>query len=411
MGVHVVQLADLGEGIVEAEIVEWLVEVGDAVTTETALVAMMTDKASVDVSSPVDGVVSWLGGEAGDIVSVGANLVGIDIEGEPEGAATRTSYEPTNNAVDEAGHLDTDETNRDAGQPLPSAAVSRPLAQPSVRKRARELALDLGSVRGTARGGRITHDDLERHLAGQNRRLLRSPDTSVSTHPVRGVRRAMATKMSTAWEHIPHITYIEEVDVTQLELLRSKLNERRTQVVPRLTMLPFITRALSLACAEHPHMNATFDDLEGIVEHSVGVHVGIATQTSTGLVVPVVRHAETMGLWGLATEITSLAERARRGDLGRQELSGSTITISSLGGLGGLATTPIINYPEVAVVGVNKMQIRPIWQEGAFMPRRMINLSSSFDHRVIDGWEAATFIQMVKSLLETPAMIFMDNEQ
>lgn len=431
MEVRMVQLADLGEGIVEAEIVEWSVVVGDTVTPETVLVSVLTDKATVEVYSPVHGIVTWLGGESGDIVSVGGELVGIEVDGgsptfeigddeEPGNAHVIDNAEIADRLNQETAERDVAGSDTAEGSPEPAPApellastveMGRPLAQPSVRLRAKQLDIDLHKVRGTGTGGRITNEDIDSHLAGHDLSSPPATDTPDTKIRIGGVRRVIAAKMSTAWEHIPHITYVDEVDVTVLESLRSELNEEGNDGDVRLTMLPFIVRSLVLACTNHPYMNATFDDSAGVVTQSSGMHVGIATQTSAGLVVPVVHHAERYGLRELAVEINSMAERARRGELGREELTGSTITVSSLGALGGLATTPIINYPEVAVVGVNKMQTRAVWQAGEFVPRKMINLSSSFDHRVVDGWHAAKFIQQIKSNLELPASILGSGER
>jgi len=223
-----------------------------------------------------------------------------------------------------------------------------------------------------------------------------------------GLRRKIAEKMSTANSRIPHITYVEEVDVTGLEELRATLNKRKRQDQPRLTLLPFLMRAMVRAIADQPNLNALFDDEAGVVHRHAGVHIGIAAQTPAGLMVPVVRHAEALDLWGCGAEVNRLAEAAKAGTVSRDELSGSTITITSLGAMGGVVTTPIINHPEVAIIGVNKMMMRPVWDGGAFVPRKMMNLSSSFDHRVVDGWDAALFVQRIKALLEMPALIFME---
>ncbi len=266
-------------------------------------------------------------------------------------------------------------------------------------------------MRGTGPAGRIEHADLDgflrgvehSHTAGQ-----RPPDARVDEIPVIGVRRAIAEHISRAKSRIPHITYVEEVDVTEVERLRASLNERYSAAQTRLTLLPFIVRAVVCSVAEHPEVNARFDDDAGIVRQYGAVHVGIATQTPRGLLVPVVRHAEAADLWMLATEIKRLSTAAVESSLGRDELVGSTITVTSLGALGGLVTTPVINHPEVAVVGVNKMQIRPVWDGNAFVPRTMMNLSSGFDHRIIDGWDAASFVQRMKAFLELPATMFLD---
>jgi 2-oxoisovalerate dehydrogenase E2 component (dihydrolipoyl transacylase) len=259
--------------------------------------------------------------------------------------------------------------------------------------------------------GRITHEDLDAFAArgpGTARAPALRVQTAVEEIKLTGLRRKIAAKMADANAHIPHITYVEETDVTTLEELRTTLNRQRRPDRPKLTLLPFLMRAMVRAIAEQPHLNAQFDDAAGILRQSAGVHIGIAVQTPAGLMVPVVRHAEALDLWACAAEVARLSGAARAGTASRDELTGSTITITSLGPMGGIVSTPIINYPEVAIVGVNKIAVRPVWDGHAFIPRRMMNLSSSFDHRVIDGWEAAVFVQRIKALLETPALIFMD---
>jgi 2-oxoisovalerate dehydrogenase E2 component (dihydrolipoyl transacylase) len=280
-----------------------------------------------------------------------------------------------------------------------------------VRLAAREAGVDLRQIAGSGPAGRITHEDLEAFLA-------RGPDTTgaagltrrtdVTEVKVVGLRRRIAEKMALSKSRIPHITIVEEVDVTALEELRAALNKKAAADRPKLTVLPFLMRAIVRAVAEQPALNALFDDDAGVVRQHAGVHIGIATQTPAGLIVPVVKHAEARNLWESATEVARLAERARDGSASREDLTGSTITITSLGPLGAIATTPVINHPEVAIVGVNRMAIRPMWDGTAFAPRKMMNLSSSFDHRVIDGWDAAVFVQRLKELLETPALMFVD---
>jgi 2-oxoisovalerate dehydrogenase E2 component (dihydrolipoyl transacylase) len=296
-----------------------------------------------------------------------------------------------------------------AGAPRPEG--QKPLAAPSVRQRAREAGVDLRQVPGSGPAGRIMHADLDGFIArgpqaGRAQDLRRNE--AIETVKVVGLRRRIAEKMALAKSRIPHITYVEEVDVGALEDLRAALNRSKRADQPKLTLLPFLMRAMVKAIAEQPAMNALFDDDAGVVHRHGGVHIGVATQTPGGLLVPVVRHAEALDLWGCAAELNRLAEAARNGSATREELSGSTITITSLGAMGGIATTPVINYPEVAIVGVNKIMIRPVWDGSTFVPRKMMNLSSSFDHRVIDGWDAAVFVQRIKSLLETPAMIFVE---
>lgn len=290
------------------------------------------------------------------------------------------------------------------------AGAVRPIASPAVRLRAREAGIDLRQVAGTGPAGRITHDDLDAFAARDPRAVraqVPAPNTAVEHVKVIGLRRRIAEQMTVAHARIPHITYVEEVDVTNVEQLRETLNERRRKEQPRLTLLPFLMRAMVLAIARQPRLNAQFDDAAGIIHQYAGVHIGIATQTAAGLLVPVVRHVESLDLWDCAAALARLAEAARAGSATREELSGSTITITSLGAMGGVASTPIINHPEVAIVGVNKIMVRAVWDGSGFVPRKVMNLSSSFDHRVIDGWDAASFVQSIKALLETPATLFM----
>jgi 2-oxoisovalerate dehydrogenase E2 component (dihydrolipoyl transacylase) len=293
----------------------------------------------------------------------------------------------------------------------PRAEGERPLASPAVRLRAREAGVDLRQVHGSGPAGRITHEDLDAFVArGALPAAASGPARKDGVEEIRivGLRRKIAEKMALATSRIPHITYVEEIDVTAVEELRAKLNAAKRAERTKLTLLPFIMRAIVKAVGEQPALNATFDDEAGIVRRHAAVHIGIAAQTPAGLMVPVVRHAEARDIWDCAAESARLAQASRDGTATREELTGSTITITSLGALGGIATTPLINHPEVAVVGVNKMAMRPMWDGAQFVPRRMMNLSSSFDHRVIDGWDAAVFVQRLKALIETPALIFVE---
>jgi 2-oxoisovalerate dehydrogenase E2 component (dihydrolipoyl transacylase) len=301
--------------------------------------------------------------------------------------------------------------------PSPAAAAGpRPTAAPAVRERARSLGLDLAQVAGTGPDGRIVHADLDRLLAGRavspSGRAVETgaADDAGRTEAVRGVRRQIAERLTATWTSVPHITYVDAVDVTELERLREELNRQRGERGPRLTILPFIATAIARACADQPRLNAHYDHATETLTTFDAVHLGVATQTDRGLLVPVIHHAEARGIWDLAAELTRVTAAARDGSATREELTGSTITITSLGALGGLVTTPIINAPEVAIVGVNKMEVRPVWRDGSFEPRQVFNLSSSFDHRMIDGWDAATFVQRLKTLLETPALLFVADE-
>jgi 2-oxoisovalerate dehydrogenase E2 component (dihydrolipoyl transacylase) len=441
MAEHVIKLPDVGEGVAEAEVVEWHVKVGDLVREDAILAAVMTDKATVDIPSPVEGEIVWLGANVGDVVAVGSDLVRLKVPGAASGAVLEQAQEAPEPEAPDAEPTQAEPWPEDrvdgpvepvpaatvpsapaAGQPdeaVPSQHVIRdapdpegekPLAAPAVRQRARAAGIDLRHVPGTGPGGLITHEDLDavflRRAAMATAPRLQ-PRTAVQDIKLAGLRRRIAEKMSLSSARIPHITYVEEVDVTGLEELRATLNGARRHDQPKLTLLPFLMRAMVRAIAEQPGLNALFDDEAGVVHQHAGVHIGIATQTGAGLMVPVVRHAEALDLWSCGAEVNRLAEAAKHGTATRDELSGSTITITSLGAMGGVVTTPIINHPEVAIIGVNKMMMRPTWDGSAFVPRKMMNLSSSFDHRVVDGYDAASFVQRIRTLLQTPALIFM----
>lgn len=408
-----IKLPDVGEGITQAELVEWHVKVGDVVREDDVLAAVMTDKATVEIPSICDGRVVWIGGDIGEHMPVGSPLVRIETEAEvqapPETAIVEEVAPPPPEPTPEPPPAPRQHVAHRAS-PLPDAA--QVIAAPAVRARAREAGVDLRLLNGSGPGGRITHDDLDNAIAapppGTGRTSARAPRSDVQEEKIIGLRRKIADRMSLANARIPHITVVEEVDVTDLEALRSKMNDTRGDR-PKLTVLPFITSALVRAVSELPQMNAHFDDDAGVVRRFGAVHAGIATMTDKGLVVPVLRHAETLSLWSTAEEIARLSEAARDGSAKREELSGSTITITSLGPLGAIVTTPIINHPEVAIVGVNKMAIRPQWDGNGFVPRKMMNLSCSFDHRMIDGYDAALFVNRLKTLLETPALIFVED--
>ena len=419
MAEHVIRLPDVGEGIAEAELVEWHVKVGDLVRADTTLAAVMTDKATVEIPSPVDGEIMWLGAEIGDKVAVGSDLVRLKVPGERDtGTAVQAqprvaAPEPEKPAPVAKPHpIGVERDTTPIVRSTPRASVVRPVASPAVRLRARESGIDLRQVPGTGPAGRITHEDLDA-FAARDPRMVRSqalqPKSAVEDVKVIGLRRRIAEQMAVAHARIPHITYVEEVDVTALEELRETLNRRKRKEQPRLTLLPFLMRAMVLAVAKQPRLNALFDDEAGVIHQHSAVHIGVAAQTPAGLLVPVVRHAESLDLWDCAAELARLADAARTNTATREELSGSTITITSLGAMGGVVSTPIINHPEVAIVGVNKIMMRPVWDGSGFVPRKMMNLSSSFDHRVIDGWDAATFVQYIKGLLETPALIFVND--
>ncbi|THK35438.1 2-oxo acid dehydrogenase subunit E2 [Ensifer sp. MPMI2T] len=425
MGEFILKMPDVGEGVAEAELVEWHVKLGDPVREDMVLAAVMTDKATVEIPSPVSGKVLWLGAEVGDTVAVKAPLVRIETAAEagepppdsiPEALAEGVLEEPVAVSAPPAAKAPPKpERIETRAAPAPREApdvAKKPLASPAVRLRAKDSGVDLRQVTGTGPAGRITHDDLDLFLsrgaqpAPAVTGLIRK--TAVEEIKVTGLRRRIAEKMTLSTSRIPHITYVEEMDMTALEDLRATMNRDRKPDQAKLTVLPFLMRALVKTIAEQPGVNATFDDGAGVIHRHAAVHIGIATQTPSGLTVPVVRHAEARGIWDCAAELNRLADAARTGTATRDELTGSTITISSLGALGGIASTPVINHPEVAIVGVNKIAIRPVWDGTQFVPRKIMNLSSSFDHRVIDGWDAATFVQRVKTLLETPALIFVE---
>ena len=432
MGIHVIKMPDIGEGIAEAELVEWLIEDGQEVKEDDLLAAVMTDKATVEIPSPVQGKIVWRGAEIGDVVSVGSPLIRLEVDGAGnETEADQVEDAPLPKSA-EAPKVETSAPAQKVEKPVetktapvfsppPKASVPRdvsfrnegekPIASPSVRARARETGIDLRQVQGSGRAGRVEHDDLSSFLESrghQGGRRGKTANLSVNEVKVVGLRRKISEKMSISKSRIPHITYIDEVDVTELETLRKQLNKTHAEKRGKLTFLPFLAMAMVKAISEFPQMNAVFDDDNGVVHQYGGVHIGMATQTPSGLIVPVVRHAEALGLWDIAREVVRLANAAREGTASREELSGSTITITSLGAMGGIATTPVINHPEVAIVGVNKMRVAPVWDGEGFKPRSVLNLSSSFDHRVIDGWDAALFIQRIKALLEVPATLFIE---
>lgn len=424
MGISNIKVPDVGEGVAEVELVEWHVKPGDSVREDDVLAAVMTDKATVEIPCLFSGTVVSLGAGIGETIAVGSILLVIEHEGEgnagadaaPATAAPAPAPAPAPETAAAPAAPKPAAPKPASAPPATAARAPRPegqapLASPSVRARAREAGIDLRAVAGSGPAGRITHADLDRVFAS-------GPGGSAGGHAARdgiteiriiGLRRKIADRMALANARIPHITVVEEIDVTALEDLRAAMNARRGER-PKLTMLPFISAALCRALLDHPEMNARFDDDAGVVTRHAAVHLGIATMTDGGLMVPVLRHAEALGPFATASEIARLADAARSGKASRDELTGSTITITSLGPLGALATTPIINHPEVAILGVNRMAVRPMWDGSQFVPRKMMNISASFDHRVIDGWDAASFVSVLKTLLETPAMIFMEPE-
>jgi len=407
MSEYIFKLPDLGEGMVEAEIAEWMVKVGDFVEEEDAIGAVMTDKAAVELSAPVAGKVTSLAGEPGDMVAVGSALIVFETQAEV------TADDPPDSPTDSAaGTVQASEPAlEDARTNIPPVKV---LTSPSIRQYAREAGIDLSQVSGSGPRGRILRTDLDTHLAGtatvtSSQTVDKGLPSAVTQVKVVGLRRIIAERMSEANREVPHFAYVEEVDVTSLESLRQHLNSKKPTDGENLTLLPFIGLALARALARFPQINALYNQETNTINQYQAVHLGIATQTPGGLKVPVVRHSESRKLNDLANEIRRVSTAARDNKATRDELTGSTITITSLGKIGGIVTTPIINLPEVAIIGVNKAVERPVVIDGKMVIRRMMNLSSSFDHRFVDGYDAAMLIQQVKDLLEQPATMFMDD--
>jgi len=458
MSEHVIKMPDIGEGIVEVEVVAWRVQAGDQVSEDQILADVMTDKATVEIPSPVKGRVLALGGEVGELMRVGSVLIRIEVEGQAGASAPAASAatapapapapapSPAPTPVSAAAAPAPVQAPAPSPTPIAPPAVAahapqdlglsladKPIASPSLRRRAWELGVDLAQVRGTGLGGRIMQADLDAFVASHGSqlrppapasaavaaapvapasapRLPRSGSRGDGVEAIRivGLRRKIAEKMQDAKRRIPHFSYVEEVDVTELEALRLKLNTQYGASRGKLTLLPLLARAIVRTLPDFPQINARLDDEAGVINRFDAVHLGVAAQTPAGLMVPVLRHAESHDLWSCAAEIRRLAEAARSGRATRDELSGSTITISSLGALGGIVTTPVINSPEVAIVGVNRIVERPMIRNGQVVARQMMNLSSSFDHRVVDGQDAAEFIQALRGLMESPALLFID---
>jgi 2-oxoisovalerate dehydrogenase E2 component (dihydrolipoyl transacylase) len=425
---YVFKMPDLGEGTVEAEVVAWHVSVGEQVQEDQTMAEVMTEKAAVEVPAPVTGRVVSIVGKPGDVIPVGAELIVFDIESDEEllvEVPQPTDSEPA----------PVSETPGPTKPAAPVAAVAAPVvpvsaegpdndrgapggrvkASPAMRRRAKEAGIDLSRVEGSGPGGRITPRDFEAAIAGakpaaaaaSSSTAVRAPRLGVDEVKIIGVRRLIAQRMTDAKRNIPHFAYVEEIDVTELESLRIYLNSRQPEGASGMTYLPFLVAALTRVLEDFPQCNALHDAERGLLMRHRGVHVGIATQTRDGLKVPVVRHAESLGLQELAAEIRRVSQAARSNKAKREELTGSTITVTSLGRLGGIVSTPIINAPEMAIIGVNKAIDRPVVLNGAISVRRIMNLSSSFDHRFVDGFDAAAMIQALKEMLEHPATIFM----
>ena len=427
MGTFAFKLPDIGEGVVEGEVVEWMVSVGDSVKEDDPILSVMTDKATVEIPAPCDGSVSKIIGEAGDILPVGVVCIEFEVDGD--GNASSSSEAPAKEEVEDKTEPTPEPVA--APEPAPQPATepvsvagpvvertpgTKPLASPAVRQRARSAGVDLYHVAGSGPAGRITHADLDVHLSGGASRASSSmpiggsprvAKTGAEEVKVIGLRRKIADSMMASYSTIAHFSYFEEVDVTELEALRQHLNATRPEGAPKLTYLPFIMLALVKGLGQRPECNALYDDDAGVVTRHEGVHLGIATQTDRGLYVPVVKHVEAMDIWSAAAEMVRVTQATRDGKAGVDDLSGSTFTITSLGRMGGLGATPIINKPEVGILGVHNAKDRAVVIDGRVEVRRIMNLSSSWDHRVVDGHDGASLVQLLKSMLEHPATIFM----
>ncbi|SMQ74310.1 branched-chain alpha-keto acid dehydrogenase E2 component [Altererythrobacter xiamenensis] len=427
-------MPDVGEGVAEAEIVEWQVKVGDTVSEDQHLVDVMTDKATIDIESPVDGKVLEIAGEVGDTISVGAMLLVIEVEGEvPDdvedngddergGEDEHTPPDPKSEEIETRIEVETsDASDADdalAADPDPTpapepASHAKVLATPAVRKRARDLGIDLSEIK-PAEDGRIRHGDLDQFLAYNAGGGFAPAGKARADEEkkVIGLRKRIAQNMAASKRNIPHFSYVEEIDVTEMERMRADLNANRGSK-PKLTMLPMLITAICKLIPQYPMINARYDDEAGVVTRHGAVHLGMATQTDNGLMVPVIRDAQSRNLWQLATEIGRLAEAARDGSAKSEELSGSTLTVTSLGPLGGVATTPVINRPEVAIIGPNRIIERPMYVDDGnggerIEKRKLMNISISCDHRVVDGYDAASFIQELKKLVETPVLLLTE---
>lgn len=427
MGTFAFKLPDIGEGVVEGEVVEWMVSVGDTVKEDDPILSVMTDKATVEIPAPCDGTVSKIIGEAGDILPVGVVCIEFDVDGD--GNASASDEAPAKEEVESKSEPTPEPVATPEPAPQPEvvpvsvagpvverAPGTKPLASPAVRQRARSAGVDLYHVAGSGPAGRITHADLDVHLSGGASRAsssmpiggsARVAKTGTEDIKVIGLRRKIADSMMASYSTIAHFSYFEEVDVTELEALRQHLNATRPEGAPKLTYLPFIMLALVKGLGQRPECNALYDDEAGVVTRHQGVHLGIATQTDRGLYVPVVKHVEAMDIWSAAAEMGRVTQATRDGKAGAEDLSGSTFTITSLGRMGGLGATPIINKPEVGILGVHNAKDRAVVIDGRIEVRRIMNLSSSWDHRVVDGHDGASLVQLLKSMLEHPATIFM----
>jgi len=416
------RLPDIGEGVAEAEIVAWHIKLGDSVEEDQPIADMMTDKATIEMTSPVAGTVTALAGEVGDVIPIGSVLVTFETAEEDEPSVPVVDKSDDGEIESEKprpfrGGVGEGQSDKPSQPPvaLPLTPTLSPegerekkvLASPAVRARAKDLGVDLAQVKPSAEG-RIRHADLDAYLSyhsgqGYGAPAARRHDEVVK---VAGLRRRIAESMAASKRHIPHFTYVEEIDVTELEAMRASLNANRGDR-PKLTLLPFLIVAIARVLPDFPMINARYDDEAGIVTRHGALHLGMATQTGAGLMVPVIRDAQDRNIWQLAREITRLAEAARTGKAKSEELSGSTLTLSSLGPLGGIAATPVINRPEVAIICPNRIVERPVFRGKEIVAAKLMNLSISCDHRVVDGWDAASFVQAIKKLLEMPALLFV----
>jgi 2-oxoisovalerate dehydrogenase E2 component (dihydrolipoyl transacylase) len=415
MANHVFNVPDIGEGTAVAELASWYVQVGDLVEEDQPLADLITDKATVEIPSPTSGRVVACHGKVGEELAVGSPFVEFE-SGSDERVANAANAPATKLGVEIATPDATPAPLHEQKTRVGEGVPMRPMASPAVRQRALDLGIDLSAVRGSGPAGRVRHSDLETYLtyhptdpidqvAGPNTPKINIGPEDVTEVPLIGLRRKIAQKMEISTRSIPHFSYMEEFDMSALETIRERLNTHYAGSRTKLTMLPFLIVALCRVLPAFPQINAVFDEAAGIIRQHRGIHIGIATQTPAGLIVPVIRHAERRGLWELANEIRQLSTGARDGNLARDKLSGSTITITSLGRLGGIVTTPVINHPEVAIIGPNNIIERPVACEGAIVLRKMMNMSSSFDHRVVDGYDAALFVQAIKALIEEPALL------
>ena len=417
MAKHVFKLPDVGEGVVEGEIVKWNVKPGDTVKEDEPLVELMTDKATVAIPSTVNGKVVSTTGKPGDMIPVGSELIVFEVDGEgtsePEPEPEREPEREPEPEPEPEPQAKPEPVAVSSPAPVisqPTSSGTRPLASPAVRRRAREAGVDLSSVSGTGPAGRISHDDLDSFISGGGRLAAVQSGvklTGVEEHPVIGLRRKIAEKMSISKRNAAHFSYFEEVDVTELENLRQHLNSTRSDNQPKLTYLPFIIQGLIKSVRKFPQCNAIYDEEKGVVMRHEAVHVGISTQTDDGLMVPVIKHAEARDVWDTANELVRVTSSAREKTATIDELTGSTITITSLGAMGGLGATPIINHPEVSIVSIHAARDRAVVRDGEVVVRKMMNVTSSFDHRIVDGYDGALLIQELKSMLEYPAKIFM----